>query len=207
MSLGRTMAWYLLVAGAACATGACSDVLGIEERSFTPAGTLCEQYCTATEACTEQFKLYASREVCLATCAQMPQGTASDKTGNTVGCRLNQALEVPKIGEPDIHCPAAGPGGDGACGSNCDGFCAVMLPVCGGEYYEDEQQCLADCANVPEVGIYNIGVPQENSIQCRLYHLTSATLDKTHCEHAGGRAKCIEMGSGGAGGTGTTTGG
>ena len=179
-----------------CLVAACSGVLGIEERTFdadaAAGGLSCASYCdTAMAACTGAHQLYASNEVCLAVCAKLPLGTVDDATGNTVGCRLTHAKKAADLGPDgvDDNCPGAGPGGGGVCGSDCEGYCALMPSICP-DVFEDQPSCLTACEGVPSVGFYSILAPNEDSIQCRLYHLTSASLDNTHCAHADGTVKC-----------------
>lgn len=195
-----TRAWLLGLCVVPCAAiAACSGVLGIDERTLATAdaGTLCETYCSeALAACTGANAIYASVDACMNTCARLPQGTEADTTGNTIGCRLHQARLAAQTGEVTDSCPRAGPGGDGVCGSNCEGFCTVMVPVCGADWFEDVPSCVTQCAAIPDHGGYNVNVPLEDSIQCRLYHLTSATVDTEHCAHAGGALKCVPQDGG-----------
>ena len=43
---------------------------------------------------------------------------------------------------------SAGPGGDGVCGANCDGFCQIAAMYCTGanQVYTDAPDCQATCA-------------------------------------------------------------
>lgn len=180
----------------------CSNILGIEERTYTPA-PLCDAYCAeVAEACTGDFLLYTSVESCLGTCAELPEGKEGDAAGNTVQCRRKQAQLAKQTGELAQYCRRAGPGGEGTCGSNCEGFCSVMIPVCGPAFFESEQACADKCAAVPDHHDYRVPAPYDDSVQCRLYHVTSATLAIEHCPHANGEDKCVAQGGGGAGGDG-----
>src|SRR5262249_47784895 len=87
-----------------------------------------------------------------------------------------------------------GPGGNGTCGNNCDAFCVVALAVCPQDF-ADMEACSAACTQLPtDCGPYHVvqGVtPDTNSIQCRIYHVDSATLDaETHCPHVKGDGLC-----------------
>jgi len=188
---------------------ACNGILGIEERTLdATAGLSCETYCETTQQnCTGDFAIYASLETCMLTCAQLPLGTADNETsGNTIACRLRNANLASETGEFDTHCPAAGPGGDATCGDDCEGYCDLMAAFCPSEF-SDEEECLEVCAGVPTDGYYAVPGLNEDHIQCRLWHLTSATLDDSHCDHANGAVKCEldydpDGGTGGDGGGG-----
>jgi len=171
---------------------ACALVLGIEERELVQdTSVTCEHYCSVTmQNCTAAVAQYASIDSCLGTCNQLNLGRLGDQNVDTVGCRLRNADLAEQTGEKADYCVNAGPGGNGSCGSNCESYCKIMAGVCP-EQFATEQECMTACATVPDHGNYNIGVPYEDSIQCRLYHLTSATVDTTHCPHAAGIIKCI----------------
>ena len=104
--------------------------------------SLCEQYCNAiTDGCTGDSTQYTNRDACLVTCPSFPEGLPGDTGVNSLQCRLNYALKAPS--EPVTYCTWAGPGGDGMCGSNCEGFCTLMSATCSlastgkpGEYFE-----------------------------------------------------------------------
>jgi hypothetical protein len=195
MRRSSTRPWWALAAvGPLCF--ACNGILGIEERTLSEEQTLaplsCATYCEeALASCSGEFAIYASTDVCMEVCEALPLGADTDPSGNTVACRLEQARLAKQSQEFSFYCPAAGPGGDGVCGENCQGYCDLMLDICP-SVFEDSAECLADCEGVPSVGLYHVPTPEENTIQCRLYHLTSATLDSVHCEHASGELKCVE---------------
>ena len=129
-------------------------------------------------------------------CNRLEPGSPGDFTGNTVECRLARAGLAQRTGEAADYCYSAGPGGAGVCGDDCEGFCAVMAQICPaamGSYGE----CLPLCEAVPNLEgppdnlRYNTTVQEGNSVQCRLFHVTAATLDPiAHCVHAAGLAPC-----------------
>lgn len=186
----------------------CSDVLGIDEATCDPAvsecsgaasqtQTLCEQYCDAVEAnCTGEFEVYVGRETCLSVCSYLPEGEEGDEGVNSVHCRLNQAHVVLTTGEPETHCPGAGPGGgpgpgggEALCGGNCEGLCSIMLGAC--DEYDSFQDCLDECAEVPELEGYSTAQTTGDSQQCRLWHASAATQSTIpHCLHAAGASPC-----------------
>lgn len=158
---------------------------------------LCERYCdTVATACTGANEQYASLDACLAVCERLEPGAPGDLPGNTVECRLARAELAQRTGEAANYCYSAGPGGAGACGDDCEGFCALMAETCPaamGSFAE----CLPACEAVPNLSgapdfvTYNTAVQDGNSVQCRLFHVTAATLDPiAHCVHAAGLAPC-----------------
>jgi hypothetical protein len=158
---------------------------------------LCERYCnTVAAACTGEDEQYASIGACLAVCALLDPGDAG-ALGNNVECRLARAKLAQATGEPASYCFSAGPGGAGACGSNCEGFCAIMAQTC--TLMGSFEDCLPLCEQVPDLSgsptgtTYNTSLQSGDSVQCRLYHVTAATLDSvTHCSHAAGVALCAD---------------
>ncbi|HVY46543.1 MAG TPA: hypothetical protein VHB21_11720 [Minicystis sp.] len=145
--------------------------------------TLCDE---AMKNCTGDDAVYVSAAVCEAVCADLPVGAASDTSGDTVGCRVYHAGAPAKM-DPALHCQHAGPGGAGYCGSNCEGFCSIAVPTCGkleGEF-KDEKTCMQTCAKFPDsMQPFSVADTTGDTLQCRLYHVSVATLDpKTHCPH------------------------
>ena len=172
------------------ASGGSGGTAAIEE-------PLCDRYCeTVATACTGQNEQFASLDACLAVCERLEPGSVGDVAGNTVECRLARAQLAQRTGEAADYCSSAGPGGGGACGEDCEGFCALMAETCPaamGTY----EECLPVCATVPDLSgppdnvAYNTSVQDGNSLQCRLFHVTAATLDPiAHCVHAAGLAPC-----------------
>ena len=192
-------------AGSASAPAGAGGALGSAGTSSAGAGgsaeepplaPLCDRYCdTVAAACTGQFEQYASRDACLAVCESLDAGSPTDPTGNTIECRLARAEFAQTTGEPQDYCFSAGPGGAGQCGTDCEGFCTIMAKTCTlmGSY----DQCLPQCAEVPDLSgppdnvTYDTSIQAGDSIQCRLFHVTAATLDSvSHCAHAAGVALC-----------------
>ena len=101
------------------------------------------------------------------------------------------------------YCREAGPGGDGECGSNCEGYCTLMMGVCTEEEallyrYESFESCMQACEALPVSSVpYSTTDPEVsdgNHVQCRLFHVTSAAMldAEEHCEHAMGVVLCEE---------------
>lgn len=165
--------------------------------------SLCQRYCDAvTSGCTDVHAQYASEAACLASCALFPEGTPGDVDGNTINCRLTYAEKA--SAEPYTYCTWAGPGGDGTCGNNCQGFCTLMMSECtaastgsSADYFASETDCEAACEAIPDIGNYSAtDVTQQkgsDQVQCRLYHADAAIAandPKTHCPHAMGLSVC-----------------
>jgi hypothetical protein len=159
---------------------------------------LCERYCdTIATACTEDFEQYASPMACRALCALLDPGEPGDFSGNTVECRLARAQLARATGEQPPYCHTAGPGGGGVCGTDCEGFCTIMAQKC--TLMGSFEECLPLCSAVPNLTdeddslTYATAIQNGDSVQCRLYHVTAATLDsRIHCSHAAGVALCVD---------------
>lgn len=157
--------------------------------------TVCERYCDAVEAgCSGLFAVYTSRETCLAVCSALPEGEPGDTSGNSVQCRL-RAAQLARD-EVSHYCPIAGPGGNGVCGSNCEGLCKLRAGICAPYVTSDEATCMADCEALPDLGHYSTDTTEAQysgaHVQCRLYHVSAAPVTDTeqHCRHVDGAAPC-----------------
>lgn len=157
--------------------------------SGDPNAVLCARYCAAVMAnCVGPVQVYESLPVCLRACQAMDPGTQGDRSGNTVACRLFHAKQIELVGEEATECPAAGPGGDGVCGTNCQGYCRLLEGLCPAKFNAD---CVASCQDIPDLGGYDSSQTSGLTLQCRLYHVSAATLDPDfHCPHAAGAGPC-----------------
>lgn len=69
----------------------------------------CGLYCaTFLKNCVD-FNPYADEADCLKQCSGWLPGMDGDPSGNTVGCRLGQAVNAMKYDNPGYHCPEASP--------------------------------------------------------------------------------------------------
>jgi hypothetical protein len=160
------------------------------------ASQLCLDYCNTVQAsCTGKSAQYASQIACLAVCAQLPAGTAGATAGNSVQCRMGRAQLAATTGEAANYCFSAGPGGGDVCGSDCEGYCTLMTAKC--TQLGTLSQCEASCSIVPDLSLpptnlrYDASQQAGDSLQCRLFHVSAATLDPAvHCAHAAGSAPC-----------------
>jgi hypothetical protein len=179
----------------------CRQILGIQDLGDD--GLTCDTYCSViAEACKGDNLQYASTDACMGLCATFPVGTLNDMTGNTLGCRVNQANTI--LNTHDGNCAAAGPPGAGVCGTDCESFCASLTQVCPTDF-KSTIGCEVACAKVPDSTCppffvdLNAGLPNTDSLQCRFYHLTAATQDPSlHCPHAiGENGFCTPVADGG----------
>jgi len=162
-------------------------------------GVTCQKYCDTIMAnCNLANRQYESMEACLGVCALLPPGNAADPTGNTLACRYAAAVSAGNA-EAELTCPVAGPGGDGQCGTNCAGYCAIFMQVCAaGNWFSSYSECERVCAGVPDPPGYNVSPDNQkgDSVNCRLYHVSAACLPGPtsadfHCPHAAADNVCV----------------
>jgi len=217
----RLAALALALAGASSTLGACQTLAGIEDRHYvpteagadagaagassgTPASPQCLAYCKkARDAC--DGILYRTDEACLATCALMPlDGLDKD----SVACRVHQLDNALQTDEDlGLYCANAGPGGNGACGSNCENYCRLFKDACASDFEkyaavaEDGDDgtavCVSKCLGLVDTHLFDSrdsGNYLGDTLQCRIVHATSATLDPAgHCGHAEIKStKCLD---------------
>lgn len=177
----------LLGAGAALA---CASIAGISKAELD--SDLCALYCETIMAnCQGEFEQYTQSRICDVYCGTLPLGEVGDETGNSVACRLHHAQQIEELGGEEISlCPIAGPGGAGVCGRNCEGFCAANEALCDPE--RSPEDCIEDCEKLPDLGSYDTSIQDGGSVQCRLYHVSAATISASeHCKHAAGASPCV----------------
>lgn len=153
---------------------------------------LCERYCNAVQTnCTGENQVYFDRTDCLRVCERLPEGDAPDlesaRGTNTVQCRLFAAEQA--VAEKNLYCPAAGPGGNNQCGSNCEAYCGLRVQVCGDvQTNVDYERCLEQCPYLNDDVPYRAN-PQMtgDSLACRINHLVNASVGaleaQAHCWH------------------------
>jgi hypothetical protein len=169
--------------------GACQVIAGIEEREIDPAiaeNKQCNEYCDKVmNICTGDNAVFPKREQCMGFCTKLEPGDDEEfEKTNTVACRLHvlasAALEA-------SDCKAAGPGGNGICGTDCDAYCTVYPLACPKDFaYGDTAGCLKACNGLVDQDRYNLTDDHEgDTIECRLVHTSSATVaPDEHCPHA-----------------------
>lgn len=175
--------------GAAGANGAASD-------------DVCAQYCELMgEHCVGEALQYRDEAQCLRICRAFPVGTIDDDRVNTASCRRRYAGKARYLAGPELAtgCAYAGPGGDGRCGTNCEGFCSIAMAACSAEvsdpyFYESFDACLLDCEPLAMTRYEYGAVSAGNSLECRLFHASSAIMgdEDEHCEHTLGITLCAE---------------
>ncbi len=169
----------------------CQSIAGIKDHAF-PAQ--CEAYCTDVQKCPSTIGLYSSlyrtKATCLGICSQLPvTGAAEGQAANTLACRET------KLTMSELDCVSAAPGGGTGCGSDCEGYCFLLHNICPDSFNLDFTPNLGDtdaaCRAACEKGLarvpYNVDDPilqVSDTLQCRLWHLSTATVEAGHCEHA-----------------------
>ena len=165
-------------------------------------GTVCDQYCTSiTQFCTGSDLQYKDYEQCRKICGLFTPGSVGAQDSNSAACRLKYAEKARYAGGTELqaYCRQAGPGGDGRCGGDCDGFCDIAMATCtegatAPYYFESRGDCMSTCRTLPE---YPFTYGDEhavdgNSAQCRLFHVMSAAMAdaEEHCAHVLGITLC-----------------
>jgi hypothetical protein len=157
-----------------------------------PATPTCAAYCDAVQAaCSAGRQQYGDFTTCMTACAAFPVGMAADTSGDTLGCRIHFAvLANATAGAAAMYCTKAGPGGDGTCGANCDGYCDIVMMYCtaanNAMIYTDRAACMADCAAHGTDATYTTGDPGRtdtgNEVACQLYHaVMGSQAPEEHC--------------------------
>lgn len=187
----RLLAWFLAVCTLASVVG-CESIVGIEDRTYDgggsgpPASQQCIDYCnTVLQNCIGEYALYSGMDTCLGVCSRLPPGDALEPAGNTIACRAAQAGLAKSTGEPALHCPRAGPGGAGFCGSDCDSYCMLLEDACPAEFGA-APNCRTKCAALRDMKRFDVNADHGgDSLQCRLVHVSSATVKPVdHCPHS-----------------------
>jgi hypothetical protein len=147
----------------------------------------CEDYCQISlNACTGDNKVYETSAQCLATCKQLIAGSASDQTGDTVGCRKTHAYNAIVL-KPLPHCPHSGPGGAGICGTDCPAYCRLFKAGCEAAFKDAfgtgadaNTQCESACMALrgadplTSYTVASASAKGANPIACRLLYATRA---------------------------------
>jgi len=168
---------------------ACGDDDGGTTVDAPPAALSCSTYCTTLMgACTGANQQFTDMAQCVASCGAYPVGTAADMSGNTLGCRTYHAGAA-KTGA-DVHCVHAGPGGAGMCGTNIEGLCQIVQKACTGadgptkNPFASAADCASKLAAVVDTTKYNVMQTGGDTLACRLYHATVASVTPDpHCQH------------------------
>jgi hypothetical protein len=189
MSFKISMALAFAALAAGCGTSGGSSGTPDMATAASPdlamaAAPSCADYCTAIMAnCTgDMNQQYTTLDNCMASCKAMPVGATTDTSGNTLGCRLYHAMAAKA--DPMTHCPHAGPGGAGMCGTNCEGYCQIAEMYCTGanQIYTDAADCARTCARFSDSVRYSIAQMTGGSTACLLYHSQEASTNPPdHC--------------------------
>jgi hypothetical protein len=134
---------------------------------------------------TKTNQQYSEMQNCLNTCTTFPVGTAADTSGDTLGCRTYHAGAAAM--NATLHCPHAGPGGDGTCGDLCTSYCRIVAKYCtaanmAGPIYTSDADCMAWCKATKSDLRYNIAIQAGDEQACLLYHSQEASVvPPDHC--------------------------
>lgn len=167
-------------------TAGCPDLRTCGQRPLGDpnCGTPCEVYCEeVTNRCPGTFDSFDN---CLTVCAlepgtgaNLPLGNLGDTTGNTISCRITQAVNgaCGEVGLTDTR----------VC-NDCPEYCRVVADACENAY-NSEDYCLGFCGMLPS-GTSDIN---DNTVACRLRYARLALIDPgSNCEaaSAGGGGVC-----------------
>jgi hypothetical protein len=175
----------------------CSHVFANSTQCSTTVTTNADPYCTTINAaCTGAVNGQYNNQVdCVRSFAAFPAGNAVDtNAANDQGCRQYHAQAANILGVG--HCTHAGPSGGGVCGgtnSSRESW-RLMSGVCGTiPFFTNQQAAITAAFNnwapadfrlvVPNVSTAFTTGSAGNTDLCRIYHLTVATQDPTHCNH------------------------
>jgi hypothetical protein len=161
------------------------DALGSMDATTTSTPS-CAHYCTTIQAnCTGNNQQYSSMTTCMQSCKAIPAGSISDQSGNTLGCRIYHAGAA--AAGAMLHCPHAGPGGDGTCGAVCDGYCQLAEKYCVPPYinmaiYTSAMDCQTTCGMFRSDLRYNTSIQTGMEKACLVYHAQEASaVPPDHC--------------------------
>ena len=185
----RRLSALLIALAVPFAFGSCQSIVGIEDRELGPCSHFCDVVMTN---CTGDNLVYETREKCMGVCKLYPVGDANEWQGkNTLECRLHEAELAPSKPVEDNQrqraCRSAGPEGLD-CGGSCESYCYLYEQACGQVQCGSTSNCIDKCAALRDRMEYNVVDDYEgNSIQCRLVHLSNASIvpgGQPHCGHA-----------------------
>jgi hypothetical protein len=174
-------------AGAA-SDGSSGGDTGASADTGTGGALTCQDYCTTVMAnCTATNQQFTGMDQCLGSCKAYPVGAASDKAGNTLGCRSYHAGAAKA--DATTHCVHSGPGGAGVCGANCDGYCQIAMMYCTAPnqaaVYATLAECKTACAAFPDTAkldVTNTTLQEQKQVACLLYHSQEASVAPAdHC--------------------------
>ena len=199
----------------------CASVFGIDEACEIGAPGCaplepCLEYCAQiSDKCFVGAPQYEDpRLECESLCPYFQRSSDGTAVGNTLECRLERARSS---GGEQSDCPAAGRGSNGACGTNCDAYCSLMLTVCPAQYEQfdtsgagDEAACHAVCESMVDANVAYDPLPfgeaarldqGQPTLHCRFWHLGTAAIElqqdgftnTIHCNHAFGGAECLPV--------------
>ena len=204
VALGSIATGALLgCSSSSAANGADTDAAAAPDKTTAlSCTTYCQailQNCTEADGSVGGNAQYYDTKDCQSTCSLFPVGTYGD-TDNSLGCRQYHATLATM--DPVTHCPHAGAGGGGLCGSRCDDYCSLVMGHCTAANgadppYASQADCLAACnaypyqADASDYDPNNIG-----SLNCLDYHLRESLSDLDGQGIAGGHCDDLSIDGG-----------
>ena len=167
----------------------------------------CSDYCHIVDnACDDdKLRVYENDTQCMEVCSKLAPGNVSEQTGDTVGCRKTHAYNALLVAA-DTHCPHAGPGGAGVCGSDCPAYCKLFRAGCAdvfatafGMANDANSKCETGCRALIgddplKYSVADAKASNGNPLSCRLLNAARA-LEKPEqaamfCPNAAGGGTC-----------------
>ncbi|HWA73450.1 MAG TPA: hypothetical protein VG937_13990 [Polyangiaceae bacterium] len=163
----------------------CQSLIDLEERRVAPA-PWCEDYCDVVmSSCSGGLDVYSSRAACLAVCDVLDPGSPDDlPKANTVRCRRNLIFGS---GEAPVDCSLSGPVGGDQCGSDCEGYCQILVAACSDTFTQPVDDCVRECAALrhgTDRFTTNGTFVKGDTFQCRAVYASNALLDPSLCKNA-----------------------
>ena len=184
----RALVALALVFGAPALAASCQSIAGIEDRTLGQCGEFCD---TVMHNCQGANLVYETRAKCMGLCKLFDVGDPTEpQDTNTLNCRLLEARAAASASDEAIsdHCRSAGPEGLN-CGGGCESYCTVYQRACGVQC-GSLQNCITKCAALRNKTSFSVdGDYTGNTLQCRLVHVTNATVAANqaerdlHCNH------------------------
>ncbi|HVY48816.1 MAG TPA: hypothetical protein VHB21_23165 [Minicystis sp.] len=152
-------------------------------------GDPCPAYCDAVDAaCQGTHQQYTDKVSCEHVCALLPHTPGAN--ANDIPCRTDEAAQA---ASQQALCPAAGPGGAGHCGADCDAYCTIMVARCP-SVFMGIAACADACTTIDDTVAYDTSVQTGDNLACRLYWATVAVDDAQSCARAAPNSTvCVAM--------------
>ena len=141
----------------------------------------CDSFCgLVLENCSEDNEVYDSSESCMSSCESWAVGSATDVTGDTLGCRMGYAKGSQSNPANDCSKTAADGGGvcvEGTGAPTCTEYCNKVMSACtdNSVQYNSAAECLDFCKETGAWEVGERGDDEGNTISCRINFAEQAT--------------------------------